>query len=69
MSNPTKTVIMTGYLEYANIFSENYDDNMDFHAEINLSVANVTNYSIFPTQPIHLVNGNRLKSMPTVIYR
>lgn len=33
MSNPTKTVIMTGYLEYANIFSENYDDNMDFHAE------------------------------------
>lgn len=29
----SKTVTMTGYIEYANIFEENYDDNMDFHGE------------------------------------
>ena len=29
----TTTVMMTGFVEYARVFEENMDDNMDFHAK------------------------------------
>jgi hypothetical protein len=29
----TKTVMMTGFVEYARVFEQNMDDNLDFHGK------------------------------------